>query len=515
MTKLAEPRTSGPRDADGRAVTRWIRAELLTWPAVEKRDGGWRRAVARAAVVAVALGLMTESWDRFLNVEALGYNLKLPSLLFSIAAIALVVAVRHPIRLVLQRAFQRYTVVLTAAIVLYLAVRGVFTTSPLAASAQLAAVLSGAVLPFVALLLVLRTRRDLLWAISWLSLGAAVAAAFGVYQLIAFYAGLPQGIEYSGVSIGTGLGRISSFSYEPAYFSYFVILVLGAVVARRRMLGGEVSWPTLGVFGAVLYLINVRAAPLMVVAVGGLLLLAFSSYRRLIARGAIVLVCATVVALAVPVLIAQISTAGGQTSNASIPTDRFRSPATETTQPSETSTSPAAATPAPAPSESAAPETGVGEPLQAFDPNEQSSNSPRLELYKAVLATVGRSPVFGVGPGNLGPVLQRDAPGAIANQGAQVVANNIWLQALADGGIPLLLMEMAVIGGVAVAGVRRRRFFTYPLVAAWLSVLLVGGMLTSYFFDIKVWVALGLLVAGVRVVDLERQAGTTPRQPLM
>lgn len=490
MTDLVAPRVHESRPPLLALLAGWLRSELFARFEVEAGSSRVRQALGRLASLLVAVGLLSVSWDRFLNVEALSYNVKLPSLAFSLAAVLLVVAVPHPLRTLLQPGVQRTVTLLSVAVVVYLGLRGVLSASPSAAIAQLLAVVSGAVLPFLAVVLLVRTKQRLLWAISWFLVGAVIASLFGLYQLTAFYAGWPQGIEYIGVSIDTGLGRISSFSYEPAYFSYFIFLAFGAVVVRRKILGGEVRWGTLIVFAAMLYLINVRAIPPMAIAGGVLLLIAFSSYRRMLTRAAIVFVCAAVVSFAVPAVIPVVAEA---ISAASVATAAQPSNATDapTDQPATTGeTSPATTDVGPDPS-------GLGGRLQALDPSEQSSNSPRLELYSAVLSEIGRSPVFGLGPGNLGPVLHRDAPGAVQNQGQQIVANDIWLQALADGGVPLLLLEAGLLVCVAVFGMRRRASFSYPLVAAWLAVLLIGGLLTSYFFDIKIWVTLGLIVVGL------------------
>lgn len=447
---------------------------------------GPRSVLLRVAVVLVAVGIFTMSWDRLLNVQVASYNVKLPSLVFSLAALTALVGAGRPLAVLLERGPRRAVMTITAVLLAYELIRGAFSAAPTAAVAQVVAVLSGAVLPAVAVLLVVRSRKDLRWALSWLMAGAVAASLFGLYQLFAFYVGLPQGIPYTGVGIGTGIGRISAFNYEPAYFGYYIVLALGAWIALRRLDGGEIGWRSLIAFGAILYLANVRALPLVAIALGILLLLAFRRNRRLVLRGAVVLVATVVLALLTPVAVS----AAGQAVSNFVPAQQEAGPGS--------GPDPQQAEQSPSSEEGEGPSAGVQSQLQAVNPNEQSSNAPRLGLYQAVLRQVAADPVFGLGAGNLGPALQRNALSAIQDQiGGQVVANNIWLQALADGGVVQLLMELALVVVVLVAAVKRRSAAVFPMAAAWLAVVGVGGMLTSYFFDIKVWVVLALVLVGL------------------
>jgi hypothetical protein len=479
------------------------RATRVLWsgPSAEADGSRFRSVLLRIAAVLVAVGLVTVSWDRLLNVQAGPYNVKLPALVLSVAAVLALLGTRRAVPVLVGRGARRVVAGLVAAIVLYELVRGLFSASPTAAFAQVAALLSGAVLPAVAVLLVVRTKQHLRWALGWLLVGAVIAAVFGLYQLFAFYTGLPQGIQYVGVGIGTGIGRISAFDYEPAYFAYYMLLVLGAFIALRRLDGGDVGWRPLIAFGAILYLANVRAVPLVAIGIAVLLVLALRWNRRLLVRGAAVLVVTVAVALATPTAV---TTIAGLVPQAA-PASDAGSPARDHSDP-VVSDSPDAA------ESDAAVQKGIQSQLQSVDPGEKSSNAPRLGLYSAVLREVAHAPVFGLGAGNLGDALRSNAPSAIQDQiGGQVVANNIWLQALADGGAVQLLLELALVVTVLVAALRRRTAAVYPMAAGVLAVIGVGGMLTSYLFDIKVWVVLALALVGFALADAAAPARAEPK----
>lgn len=448
-----------------------------------RESGSW---AGRAGGVLLALGVLAVSWDRLANVPLGPYNVKAPSLLLSLAfVLALLVpgAVRERWG---QVPWVRAVVLLAAGVVVVLAIRGALTPNPVAAAGQVVAVLTGAVLPAFAVLLLVRTRADLVWLLRWFLAGTALACAFGLYQLLAFYLHWPQGIDYAGTSIGSGLGRITAFNYEPAYFTYFLVLSMGVAAGLARLQGRRLPWLTLIGLALVIYLANARAASLVVLALGALLLVDLRRDRRLplqvLGVGAGLLLLALVTPTAVGLV------------------QQWTAPAAEAAPaPSEAATADGGVAPAPSESARASSEAPPPSALQAVDPAEQSSNAPRLHLYGLVLDVVRSSPLVGVGAGNLGPALMRADPVFVqTQQGAQVVANNVWLQALADGGVVLLLVEGALLVVVALAALRARSSSALPILAAWAAVLLVGGMLTSYYFDIKLWVVLALGVAALQ-----------------
>jgi hypothetical protein len=80
------------------------------------------------------------------------------------------------------------------------------------------------------------------------------------------------------------------------------------------------------------------------------------------------------------------------------------------------------------------------------------------------------------------------------------VANDVWLQAMVDGGYLLLAAQ---IGFFLVAALSLARAGTRQLMAGWLTVLLIEGALTSNFYDVKLWAVLGL---GIGMAELRRVA---------
>jgi len=443
--------------------------------------------LALVTAVLVAAGLLTVSWERLGNLTVAGYNAKLPVLLFSAAALLAAPRWGRWLRQIRTRsAAVRWTALLAVAVVLVLVIRGL-TSLPIGLGlAQIVAVASGAVAPALALLASVRSASDVVWALRWFVTGAVIASLFGFYQLFAFYTGLPQGITYTGVGTSGEGGRISAFNYEPAYFAYFIVLAIGAVIALARLTGRRVSWLAVVFFALVLVLVNVRALLFVLPLLTVLLALQWRANRRLLLRGLLagVVVFGVVSLVPLAVVAAQDAAAPRATSTAADP----------------------------APSAGSSKETGPTVPTapqlptDVLDPSEPSSNGPRVELYKAVLAVDVQHLAIGVGPGHLRDALA--ANGYVApNQGPNVVANNIWLQAAADGGVLLLALEGAVVVALAVLWWRRRRTAAHPLASALLAVLVVGGMLTSYFFDIKIWVVLALVLV---LAEADQEADPAP-----
>lgn len=435
-------------------------------------------ALVRLASMLLAAGLLTVSWERLANVVVASYNVKLPALLLCGAALLAIPGWSRWLRAIrLRRPVVRWITLLLVATVLLFIVRAL-TSFPLGLGlAQVAAVATGAVAPALAVLGILRTAQDAVWALRWFVAGAVAGSVFGLYQLIAFYTGLPQGIVYTGVGTSGVGGRISAFSYEPAYFAYFLVLALGAVLAIAHLTSRRVPWLGVGFFSLVLVLVNVRALLFLLPVFAVLLAIEWRRNRMVLLKGA---VCGVVALGLVTVVTA------GTTALLSSPEPVSTNTAAElpgSAGPSIPSDE-GGASPVPAPPQL---------PGDVLDPSEASSNGPRLDLYKAVLRVDLQHPFVGVGPGHLHDALAANGYTA-PNQGANVVANNIWLQAVVDGGILLLLLESAVLVGLAILWWKARRTAVHPIAASLLAVLLVGGMLTSYFFDIKVWVMLALAV---------------------
>lgn len=467
---------------------------LLVAPSARATDAG---VVARAASILCALGIFTVSWERLANVGAGPYNVKISVLLFAVAALLGGRSWSAALRaLATTSRSARAMILIAGAVVGVFAVRAVFTQPVGPGLAQTAAVLTGAVLPMLAVVGVVRGALDVAWALRWFIGGAVLASAFGLYQLLAFYTGLPQGIAYTGVGTSGSGGRISAFSYEPAYFAYFLILTLGALLALAHLEGRAVRWGPLFFFAFVLALVNVRALLFLLPVAAVLLALSWRRNRDFLVRAVITGLAAGALAFVVPVGATALVTSlqahdqRGTAAEAGGGNDEPEVSGAPTAPSEERSES---ALDDPGSVQSAVP-TAPSLPSDVLDPNEVSSNGPRLALYRAVLQVDLAHPLLGVGPGALRDALAET--GYVApNQGSTVVANNIWLQAGADGGVLLLLLEVALVVTVAVLWWRDRKKAQQALLSVWLAVVLVGGMLTSYFFDIKLWVVLALAIA--------------------
>jgi O-antigen ligase len=395
------------------------------------------------STVAVWIGLFTVSWDRFLQVQVGSFNVKTPTIAFGLAlALGLVEGTRHPVRRGAKPT--RIPLLLVATVGCFAAV-GLAADDIRVAELQTVTVVLGALAPFLAVYLDLRRHGRVDAALTWFIRGGAVASVFGLYQLAAWYAGLPQIVPYDAES--GGLGRISSFSYEAGYFGYFLVLVLAALFARGQLRGRPVGIPVILFFTAVLVLANSRAT-FITVPLAALLVLMRWPRRSVRARlwpvGAILLWLLAVLIVAAPGLFTSVTSRAGT----------------------------------------------------LFDPDESTSNAPRLETIALVWRVVRDHPLFGIGPGNLlghlGAYGQTPPPGATANS---FVANDVWLQAGLDGGIVLLALEVALVVLIVATLYRRRHPVARTLIGGWLGFFLPASFITSYFWDMKVWVFVALACA--------------------
>ena len=469
----------------------------LLAPSTRSPDRTPSNALARRAVsVLCLLGLFTLSWERFGNIGAGPYNLKLPVVFLTLAAVLGIPQWWATLQRIWTSLPSRSIVLLAAAAVLMLVGRAATAPPLVTGLAQVLAVATGAVAPALAVCAVVGNRADVLWALRWLIAGAAFASAFGLYQLFAFYTGLPQIVTYTGVGTSGGVGRIAAFSYEPAYLAYFLVLACTAVITLSVLQAHRVRWATMAFFALMLVLVNVRALLFMLPVTAVLLLVSFRQNRRVVARTVAVAVVFVLGSFVVPAAVDAIAT--------QIPTNEQSTPDGGSKSPSK---GPEAGprTHAPESPKSSSP------PDDVLDPSEPTSNAPRLELYRAVLRVDQDHLAFGVGPGQLRSALRANGYTA-PNQGGQVVANDIWLQAGADGGVLLVVLELALVAVVVALWWALRHSAMQPLASGWLAVVLVGGALASYFFDIKVWVVLALilcLASDARSTRPDRSRGAT------
>ncbi len=395
------------------------------------------------------VGLLTISWDRIAAIPVKTYHLKLPYLCFGLAVLVSVLFDRRLVGNLARVLNPAYTTIASILFLYVLAALGGISRS--AGIGQVGTVIGGALLPLCAIIRVARRQGGPQVLLKWFIRGGVIAAWFGLYQLVAFYLHLPQGVTYTG-QVG-GFGRIAGMSYEPAYFADYLVLVIASILAYRRLADSSAYGWALAICAVSLVLSNSRATLIMI----PVLVFAFRpqvlrSLRRrtLVRMAATVVVAVAVVALGSPATFGHLRARVASIANTKEPT----------------------------------------------------SNAPRLKQYHAELEIIRGHWVTGIGPGSLYKEAARygwDVPSTWGPN--QVVANNIWLQAAVDGGILLLLAEAALIVRVAVI-VRRHASATIQLLwAGWLAVILVGGMLTSIYFEIELWVVLGLLLASLVTLD--------------
>lgn len=448
-----------------------------------------RKAPISMAVLSVAL--LTLGWDRLLNIPVGPFNLKLPTVAFSAALVVWIVEwfVRRRRPSVEKPAATRSTRLLLAVLSLTLlayVIASIASAHPIAALGQFMTVIAGAVIPCVATYLIVNTRDALLRALNALIIGGVIAMAFGVYQLVAHIAGWPQGIDYTALS--GGLPRISSFLYESGYFGYYLILLLGAIVARSVLCGVRQNWWLLGATYVTLLLANTRAAFLTLPVFVVLCIVVFRKQLRLrsvlMVGGGLVVLWVAVALLPSVVPMTPTSSAGDTGAPA---------PATVSTEP------PGSAQ--------------VKQLASIGDPNEASSNAPRLELISNAWKLYSQHPWLGLGPGNLfyygrdaGMNIVGDSPNA-------AIVNNVYLQALVDGGPALLILQTALAVLFVITAYRRASPVTAALLCGWLAVALVAWIGTSYYWDLKLWAVAGLVLASARVLSKPNLAGDVVGKP--
>ena len=411
-----------------------------------------------SALAMCCLGLFTFSWERFATVQIGALNLRVSVVFF---ALGFIMALLRRSEAAVHAANQ-WILLLLGLIVVWMGIRAGFAVDRAAGVGATARVIAGCLVPYVAIVRCIRSRSDLTRALRWTVAGVATACAFGIYQLVAFHVGLPQFITYTSTS--GGAGRISSFSYEAATFGVVVLIgfaahlsLLGAHPARRPV---SLSSGLMVVAGA---LANARSlfieAPMFVV-----LALPVAASRRIRA------LLATVVVFGLPAIVALLLF-----------------------------------------------EPGIYQFIAAqfasiFDPHEQTSNARRLKQYDVSLGIARENVLFGIGPGNLFNALRGNNYGVFDGDNyADVVANNVWIQAAIDGGVVLLALQLALVGVVLRVWMKHRRdVVARPLVGVWLTVIGIAGMLGSNFYDLSRWVLLALCVTALGARSPERCESREP-----
>lgn len=398
----------------------------------------------RPANYALAAGVFTVGWDRVANISVGTYNLKIATVLF-LVSLLLTIGDPRPMSMVARRSgVLRWSF----ALLVVMAFASLFAFDRLSAVGQLARVTLGAVVPFAATIAAVRSRRDIVAILDGFVRGVVALSIFGVYQLVAFYVGSPQLIEYTGLS--GGVARISSATYEASAFGQILVIGVAVELSRKVLQSRAPSVTLLGFFGVVGVLANTR---LLLIVAPVFVLFLVRPWRftpKVLARwiGPLFIACygVLVVDMVSPSVVQHV----------------------------------------------------ISQFLSAFNRNEESSNAPRLAVMVLVVQLTSNSWLLGLGPGNLyhaatmsgQTVFQGMAPN-------EVVANNIWLQALADGGVLLVTVHLILVMVVIKRAYVRQSAATRPLGAAWISLVLVGGLFGSTFYDSSRWclLAMALCVA--------------------
>ena len=418
--------------------------------------------------VLICSGLFLASSDRFLSVNFGALTLK-PSYVLFWSAFFLLIAgylVRPPRR---TRPPLRGLVPALALLVILNLVAAAFAISKVLAIQQLVTIVGGAIIPFACVGLGLRTPVQLQRGMSALVAGTLLAATFGFYQFFAPYLGLPQGLPYTGTV--EGVGRITAWSYEPAFWAFHLELslaiVIGDVLSRHRRFGVRPEVLALYLIAS-LVLSNARAGylsfPLLV-----FLVLRTSGERRRLDRRAVRFFRLALPSLAVVVLI-------GLPLGVNLPA------------------------------------YVVARVQSVTNLQEAESNAVRVALYKAELELVRERPWLGYGPGTFGLLITDRVPFYQDEDPHSIVANNLVLQTLLDAGVVSLPVVAAVIGAIYYQSRRSPSRDARILLSAATAGLLINSMLAAFFWDMRLWVVIGLAYAAARVHRLEQPVPAVTRR---
>ncbi|MGV8883240.1 MAG: O-antigen ligase family protein [Rhodoglobus sp.] len=407
------------------------------------------------------------------NVAVAGFNVKISIVAFALSALLAAVRMRDPAN---RPRIPRALLILASAIVLIMVIASLFAAQPVTALIEVATVIGTAVLPAFAVLANSRLPGQFDAMLRWLVWGALFVCAFGIYQLVAFYLGLPQFVSYTGVS--GGLGRISAFSYEPAMLGYFLAGALAVALVRLWVVRSPWGYVHLAIILTTILLLNSRAVFLVL---PPLLLLARPLATGLFTKKQLLGVAAAAVGVVVLAIVIAPKLPG----------------------------------------------VVVGQFLSIFDPTEAASNAPRLQLYGAALKVAQEHLWLGVGPSNFGLYIvdldYQQYAGVSLNK---MVVNNVWIQAVVDAGILLFILQLALLIYVIVFVYFSKNVVARTLMAGWIPVVLVGGMVVSNFYDSTLWVLLSLAIGAVqlgvvggtsaprghsRILSGSDQSGTEPR----
>lgn len=404
-------------------------------------------------------GAFTVNWD-VVGVDMGGRTLKINVLFFGFS---ILLGLADPVGLrtafVASKREKRFITALSL-LLLWLLLRSLVVGTQ--GLSGFAAVLIPAVVPFVA---VLRQRRWAQSVVRAFVLGMVLASALAVYEFIANQLDLPWMTGYEAF-VGT-VPRSASLSFEAAYFAAPAIAAL--IICWAAWPSGRVRTIQMVVLGLGIVAANARIAVVQI----SFALLIFLAVR---VRGSLEqrsrvrrrLMVATVSALGCLVLASAF-------------------------QPDFTST--------------------LGERLGSIvDSEEVTSNAPRLEAYDQINEIVADNTLFGIGPGTLGLEMeQRGFDGNTSDTGdAAYVANNIWIQAVLDGGVIAISMQ-AILVTLACLGLRDSPDpLAFAVLVGWITIVLGAGLTVSNFWDGESWVLLGCFFALISTHPRARPRGVAP-----
>ena len=427
-----------------------------------------------SALVLACIGLLTVSWDR-VSIRFGGMTLKPAYVAFGAA---LVIDLAQQLRDGRQRSsalarFTRRTVVALLALLAAATVRSGF---PIDGARQLVVVLLGAVVPAWACFRLGRSPKRRAVLVSWALTGAALAATIGVYQFASSYLHLPAFLVYT-PRVGA-LGRTAGLSYEPAFFSMYLVSMVPVAVLMLMRSGSDIGpvqpVPRPSVLFCILLLgilvANARAGYLAL-PLALLLPLIGRSWRRRVLIRPVALLCGAFVFVALASAVVRFDLATyTRTRLASI-----------------------------------------------TDTRESASNAPRLRLYSTDRRIATDHLLLGIGPGALGHKLPEYGlplseyfQGSPLTDRSRVVANNIWLQAVLDCGVGGVLGVVLILGVLFRLGRRCQDPYGRWLAVGCLLAFIIGGALTSLFWDAKYWALIGIaLAADMRPIERPDDASST------
>jgi O-antigen ligase len=142
---------------------------------------------------------------------------------------------------------------------------------------------------------------------------------------------------------------------------------------------------------------------------------------------------------------------------------------------------------------------------------EAESNAIRVTLYEEELKLVTERPLLGYGPGTFGVLIKDRVPFYANADPHAIVANNLILQSLLDAGVVSLPPLLWLVWAVYANSRRSPSIDARILLSGATAGLVINSMLAAFFWDMRLWVVIGLAYAAARVYHLER-AGP-PGQP--